>query len=352
PDHIYDLTISCPDSRPFSSRSEQSLEPVKLRFVTRSLTPADQQRTMNVAAFDEAKRVMEEYYVHYDRKGVDWNARFEEMRSRVVDAPGSALWTERMVELLSVADDPLIWLTYDGAYTRTCRRGIEPNFNYKTAEKTIGKLTRRSQYVYSARTDDGIGYVLIYSWEGATDETTSLFDQVLALMEDTRALIIDVRPNEGGIPETAISVAGWFVQDETVVLKTIFRDARRPSGMTPPFERKVSPRDATKRYENRVAILMGAKTMASSEWFVLAAKAGRRVRTFGAKTRGASGGGYCSQLPNAVQFCVARSRDVLPDGSSMDGITPDIPVEAKDEDFKTSDPVLEAALAALRKRIK
>ncbi|HRW56079.1 MAG TPA: S41 family peptidase, partial [Phycisphaerae bacterium] len=256
------------------------------------------------------------------------------------------------VELLSVADDPLVWFTNEGVYTRTCRRGIEPNFNHKTAEKTIGKLTRRSQYVYSARTDDGIGYVLVYSWDGASDESISLFDQVLTLMEDTKALIIDVRPNEGGIPETAMSVAGWFVQDESVVLKSIFRDARRPSGMTPAVERKVSPRGASKRYEKRVAILMGARTMATSEWFVLAAKTGRRVRTFGAKTRGASGGGYCSQLPNAVQFCVARSRDTLPDGSPMDGITPDHPVEAKNEVFRTSDPVLEAAMAALRKRMK
>ncbi|HPF41012.1 MAG TPA: S41 family peptidase [Phycisphaerae bacterium] len=352
PDTVYEFTIGCPENQRFQSPDGEVIEPAKWRFATRGWAPPEQQRAINEAALDEAKQMLKDFFVHLDRRGIDWERRYEEMRSRILEAPGNAAWMFRMAELYSIADDPMVWMMYNGAPIRTNKRPVHLNFRQSAAETTIGPLKKHGDYVYTGRTDDGVGYLLVYSWHGVPAETIPMFDRVLSDMSDTKALIVDVRANEGGDAQTAIAVASWFVKGEALVLKYRLRDPSQPSGMSQTFERTIAGNDAPKQYNKRVAILMGGKTMGISEWFILASRHGRRVRTFGAKTRGSSGYGKAKVLSNGVQLCVPSARDMLPDGSPMDGITPDHPVETKDGDFRTSDPVLEAALTALRKRMK
>lgn len=353
PDHIYDLSINCVNQYEFRNRTFQPVSPVKWHFISDTTVSRDAQKAINETCTDEVRKALKDYYVHLDRKGVDWDKRFGELHQWMIDARGTSEWTERMATLLGDAEDPFMSFSVHGVYVPSCKRTPPTNYRFSAIKKMLGSLKRDSDSVFSTRTDDGIGYMQVYEWRGDPQQQIAVCEKVLGELKDTKALIVDVRSNQGGDAAPPMAVAGWFVEGEHVYGKYVIRDPRKSSGLTKVYNRKIKGHGEPRQYKQRVALLIGPGTMGSAEWFVLAMKQGRHVRTFGESTAGHSGGGSPKVLSNGVQFSIPLWRDMLPDGTPTEGrgIHPDFHVKTTPADFETGDPVLEAALKALRKRL-
>ncbi|MBN2584189.1 MAG: hypothetical protein JXL80_14095, partial [Planctomycetes bacterium] len=116
-------------------------------------------------------------------------------------------------------------------------------------------------------------------------------------------------------------------------------------------DRTIHPKRGRPKYRGKVAVLMGPVNMSSCESFLLMMKHGAGATLVGQTSYGSSGNPKPSALGNGVTVFLPSWRDLLPDGTLLEGkgITPDVAVETTPEALTRSDAVLEAALKLLRK---
>ncbi|MCA9255721.1 MAG: hypothetical protein KDA33_08775, partial [Phycisphaerales bacterium] len=311
----------------------------------------EDQRKLNERSLDELVESLRNDYSYFDRTGTDWSARFAKYREKVLDAKSTGQWADRVAKLLRPAKDPHLWMKVGGAGKATFQRKYQGNFRLDTVKRVLGDLTKHDDSLYSARTKDDFGYLLITNWSGDRDARVAAIETQLRNLIDTKALIIDVRPNGGGDELMARAIAQWFVKGEKVYSKNCYRDATADGGYGQMFDRVIRGNDNPNVYTKRVAVLMGPANLSSCESFLLMMKQGSRVKCFGGVSGGSSGNPKLHKLPNGVEFFIPSWKDYLPDGTLLEGkgVDPDVRIETKASDFEDGDPVLDAALKALRK---
>lgn len=350
PDHAYQMSINCPAAQNCRAADGTPATQTPWRFSTRAIGSPEEQRVLNERSLDALAKAIRDDYAYVDRLGIDWPARFKKHRDRIIAAKGTSAWADGVAKLLRPAKDPHLWMKVNGAAKATYRRKYQGNFRLESVEKKLGKLTKHGDILYSTRTSDDVGYLLIASWMGNRDAMVAEIEQVLATFADTKSLIIDVRPNGGGDELMARAIAQWFIKGEKTYSKNSYRDAGAPGGFGQIFDRVIKGNDKPKRYKKRVAVLMGPANLSSCESFLLMMQQGPRVKTFGDTSGGSSGNPKLHALPNGVEMYIPSWKALLPDGTLLEGrgVEPDVRVKTKMRDFESGDPVLAAALAALR----
>lgn len=350
-DHTYQMSINCPAALNCRSTDGTPVAPTPWSFTTSAERSPEDQKTLNERSYDELIEALKNDYSYLDRTGTDWKARFAKHRDKIIAAKSTSEWADRIAKLLRPAKDPHLWMKVGGAGKATYQRKYQGNFRLESVEEKLGKLTKHDDALYSARTDDDIGYLLIGSWSGDRDERVAAIETVLTSLADTKALIVDVRPNGGGDELMAKAIGQWFVKGKAVYSKNAYRDATADGGFGQVFDRVIEGNDEPKVYKKRVAVLMGPANLSSCESFLLMMKQGPRVKCFGDTTGGSSGNPKLHALPNGVEMYIPSWKDMLPDGTVLEGrgVEPDVRVESKMSDFESGDPVLAAALKALRK---
>lgn len=351
PDHGYQMSINCPSAANCRNAQGVSAPVTPWHFNTRSDRSPIDQKSLNERSFDELVEALKNSYSYLDRTGTDWTKRFAKHRDKIVAANSTSEWAELVAKMLRPAKDPHLWMKVNGGPKATYQRKYQGNFRLESVEKVLGKLTKHDNEFYSARTDDDIGYLVIGSWTGDRDARVASIEKQLESFADTKALIVDVRPNGGGDELMARAIAQWFVKGENIYSKNAYRDAAQPGGFGQVFDRVVKGNDEPKVYKKRVAVLMGPANLSSCESFLLMMQQGPRVKTFGDTTGGSSGNPKLHTLPNGVEMYIPSWKDMLPDGTVLEGkgVEPDVRVKTKMSDFEDGDPVLTAALKALRK---
>ena len=195
-----------------------------------------------------------------------------------------------------------------------------------------------------------IGYLVI--WNLTEQGLVAAFDQALEELASTRGLIVDLRFNGGGDELLAREIAGRFLDRKRIYSKNQYRDGPRHDDLGKKLAREFEPRGPW-RYEAPVALLQGQKTMSSAESLALMFAQCPQVTTFGDRTAGSSANPRRLEVAGgAITVNLPRWLDQDPRGRPIDavGIQPDEPVEAASyDDFRREDPVIDAALAHLKK---
>jgi C-terminal processing protease CtpA/Prc len=173
-------------------------------------------------------------------------------------------------------------------------------------------------------------------------------------MGETWALIVDLRFNGGGGEDLAQAIAGRFTDERRVYSTSQYRDGPKPDNLGQRIERVFEPRGPW-RYAAPVVLLQGRKTLSSAESMALMFAQCPQVTTLGDSTGGSSGNPRSIQLECGITVNQPRWLDRDPEGNPIEhvGVAPEVRIEAAPEAFDdTRDPVLEAALARLRKTPK
>jgi len=357
PDHDYSCSLNCPAAHGFCSADGTPLEPVPWTFSTsagkkKGKADAAEQKKLNERSFKELTTLLKDHYSYYDLRGIDWKALQKKHRSKIVAADSTRAWAKKAAEMLSAAEDVHMWLKYKGQATATHRRKVKLNFDLDGVKAALPALAERSKCVYSAKTDDGIGYILITTLASESKSDLEQAQDALREYKDCKALIIDLRPNAGGSEPLAMPIAAWFVKGTKVYSKNVYRDPEAEGGFTEVLDRKIKGNSPPDRFDKPVAVLTGPGIMSSAESFVLMLKQGEKVTLGGAPTYGSSGNPKPFELPNDVEIFIPSWKDMLPDGSVLEGkgIQPDVKVKASE--FKKDDPVLKRAMELLREQTK
>ncbi len=200
-----------------------------------------------------------------------------------------------------------------------------------------------------------VAYVALNSF--STDEAAEQFAAAFGEIAQARALLLDVRANDGGnsavgwdvlatLTDQPFPVSSW----RTLDYRPAYRAWGRPT-QTFGETGQTFPADATRHFRGPVAVLVNARTFSAAEDFAVAFDAMDRGLLVGEPTGGSTGQPLPFPLPGGGSARVTTKRDTYPDGRDFVGVgvQPDMPVAPTLADVRAGrDPALEAALAAVR----
>ncbi len=405
PDHGYELSLNCPAGQSFRSADGVPLEATPWRFSTAAAEKkrsSAEQKKLNKQCLRELMALLRDEYSYYKLRSVDWKALEKKHREKIVSAKSDRAWAMAVAEMLGAAKDPHLWIDYGGQRMETHAVAARSNFDLAGVKTTLPNLTQRNACLYAARTDDGIGYLLITTLDNQQSAALAQVPDILRELADCKGLILDLRPNGGGNEMLARPIAAWFVEGEKVYAKNAYRigssaskDSRsggnpqegnpdkvgarkdfRPggkgeqdsqtggsksergsksdrgskSGFGKTYDRTIRGNSPPDRFDGPVAVLMGPQNMSSCEAFLLMLRQGKNVTLVGERSRGSSGNPKPHPLDNGVIAFIPSWKALRPDGTCFEGegIEPDVVVKTRPGDFKTGDPVLERGLEIMR----
>ena len=350
PDQEYEFSLNCSSARNIRSKAGTPLAPVKWQFTTlpANMRTAAEQRLRNEQAIAKLEQAIDGSYSYRDRLIADWPALWGQHREVLLAARTDRAFAIVAAKMLASAQDMHVVLRYRDTTYASHDPLIEPL--YRTfAVRRVFELESISPRAFRAKTEDGIGYLLINGWQENVD-AERLIGAIAEMMEQ-KALVIDVRSNTGGDERIAQRVASWFVEGSHVYAQHRIRTGPGPDGFGAPQARQITGNDAV--YDRPVAVLVGPRVMSSNEAFVLMMKQARDAIIVGQKTYGSSGNPKPHDLGNDVTIMLPSWQVLRPDGSCWEGegIAPDVAVPCTSRDFETRDPTLDKALELLRAKI-
>lgn len=221
--------------------------------------------------------------------------------------------------------------------TLTLRRGDADSFDVAI---TRGEITVKS--VKSSVREDNIGVIEISVFN---DDTAGLFEEAASQMieSEVRGIIVDLRNDPGGLLDAAIDVAGYWIDEDTVVIEDI-RGVRDEYSSSAGFAALTNI---------PTVVLVNGGSASASEILAGALQDYHDATVIGEQTFGKGSVQQYQDLPDGGAVKITIARWLTPLGRSIDhvGITPDVVVDYTEDDYHAGkDPQLDAAVNFLTTR--
>jgi carboxyl-terminal processing protease len=188
--------------------------------------------------------------------------------------------------------------------------------------------------------ESNIGYVRFNAF---MPPVHTKFKDTIKSMQDTTALIIDIRGNHGGFFDVRKAMAETLVKDRVLFWRYQGRDKTSDAYL--------EPNDSV--YEGPVVVLVDHLSVSSAEEFSGGLKAINRATIVGERTPGVVVTANFKKLPNGATFVYPMAWTITADETVLEGhgVIPDIEITLdRNELLKGKDTQLEAAVDFLSKR--
>jgi len=171
-----------------------------------------------------------------------------------------------------------------------------------------------------------IAYMQIYSFNQTVDSEFRKASEEI-LKSDADKLIIDLRNNPGGLLDSAINLAGWFLDKNQIVVSEVFRDGTKN-------EFRSDGNALLKKYPT--VILMNNGSASASEILAGALHDNRGIKIVGEKSFGKGSVQELEKYGDGSSLKVTIAKWLTPAGISISekGIEADVMVKFNEEDLK------------------
>lgn len=343
----WDYTVSFNHAccRGFTSRDGEEAVPFHLVFATSPAPGARPRTSTNARAFDRLHAAFRADDAHAGLVSVDWDARFEAFRPRLLSAPSARSFARTAAELFSVQPDAHRSLSV-GRWPYPTAPEMQPDALNADPDGPPALVERVEEYgggvVETGWLPGAVGYLRVTDWDAGSTAAVAALRSLAP--SASGGLVIDVRVNAGGDETLAQALAGCFTEaPKTYALSRV----REGGAWLGPEERVLAPDPTCAFPAGRTAVLQGAWCASSNESFLLMMRAAGAVLVGGA-TAGSSGRPVPHRLGNGVTAWLPSWIDLAPDGSAIEGtgVAPDIAVAYARA--TSNDSIVDAALQALR----
>ena len=188
--------------------------------------------------------------------------------------------------------------------------------------------------------ENNIGYVRFNAF---MPPVHNKFKDTIKFMQDTTALIIDIRGNHGGFFDVRKAMAETLVKDRVLFWRYQGRDKT--------WEAYLEPADIV--YEGPVVVMVDHLSVSSAEEFSGGLKAIKRATIVGERTPGIVVIANFEKLPNGATFMYPKAWTITADGTVLEGhgVIPDIETTLdRNELLQEKDSQLEAAVRFIKNR--
>ncbi len=212
----------------------------------------------------------------------------------------------------------------------------------KKLNKTVKREEIKVKTIDYKKLSNDIGYIRISSFIGT--DTPKEFIIALNRLIDTKALIIDLRGNSGGLFQNAIVIANLFMKKGTIV-NVIARQGKKNT---------YSAEQEGCIYNNPIVILIDNSCASASEILSSALHDNQRAVLIGTRTYGKGLVQKVFSLPNKSGMNLTIARYLTPNGIDINkkGIEPDYWVSFSHNDFTNNiDSQLNYAQNYLEKKL-
>lgn len=313
-------------------------------------------RTTPAYTFDAMANLFIDYFPYAAERGVDFVQRKSQLRPLAAAARDDAELAAVFAEFVAGFDDPHtganVWV--DGQRIELGQRRGGPtvallrerfaasgadDFDAWLAQwaadqnakidALLDPATRRRVFGDSVAwgvLPDNIGYLafdsMIFVASNEADNRAAIrgeLDAALTALKDTRAIVVDVSANGGGIGLVSSDIAGRFADRRRLAYTKQARGVRRAA----PHAFHAIPSGAV-RYAKPVVLLTSDLTVSAGELFTLFMRALPQVVHVGTRTQGAVSGAFPHGLPNGweVGFPTEVTRDAQGRVYEATGIPP------------------------------
>lgn len=309
----------------------------------------------NVADFEATWMWVDSVYPVFEAKQIDWDAVYASYRPASENASGDEFYQVLHDMLAELRDAHLYYQTPGGGVVfphypprwRRDRHAFSPHLVRAYIDREL-HLAGGKTMEYEMM-DGNIGYFRLstFSPEDMMDD----LPVVMQYVQDTDALIIDVRNSKGGRSENVAAVVGWFIEEPFSWMMAVEQD-------WVPFEPwlPIEPIQSGYRYTKPVVVLTNGVAISAAELFTEVMKQVSNVTIVGDTTAGAGcndrdvfeGERYLpsGKLIHIPTGCILRYDGVL---LEWNGVAPDIRVPQTEADILAGrDRQLEYAIELLR----
>lgn len=298
----------------------------------------------HTAVFDAMWTEIDENYVFFDPKNVDWEQVKTTYRAQIK----AEMTDEQLFDVLSGALSQLkdghvslyagfnTWNYYDLYLPHPAN--FDKTFieqNYLSRINTIGP------FVYDIF-DDKIGYLYYSSFgESFTDDQLAYLQEYF---KDTEGLIIDVRGNLGGAADNVTQLMALFVTETQTLGQMVNLEY---DGSVADIQ--VDPNETIPTYDKEIVVLTNRQCYSSCNIFAGFMSQLPQATLLGDTTGGGSGMAKGSDLANGWRFRYSAAKITLADGSEMEaGVAPDVYMTTgPTEQLQGKDALIEEAMALL-----
>ena len=303
--------------------------------------------------FDALARIVGDRYCFFREKDIDWDAVTASYRSQVNENTGQLQLFSICSQMLEELKDGHVNLssTFNTSYYRRWWTDYPQDFNLRTIQQYYLDFDygQTSGIIYKML-DDKIGYMYYPSFSSGIGNLN--LDYVLAILQDAKGLIIDIRNNGGGLLTNVDILISRFITEEIPGGSIRHKTGPAPDAFSKPYYYTYKPCDSYRvSYKGPIVVLTNRSCYSAANDFVASMKSLPQVTIIGSRTGGGGGLPFSSELPNGWSVRFSASPMYGPDGEITEfGIdpTPGFETHAPDDQLALGyDAILERAIAYL-----
>lgn len=306
--------------------------------------------------FDALANVVSERYCFFAEKDIDWDELCRQYRAEVKPDTKMLELFDICSRLLDELEDGHVNLSsrFNTSYYRKWWSDYPQDFNLRTLQQYyLGfDYMQTSGISYKMLTED-IGYMYYPSFSSGISPTS--LDYILAILHDSKGLIIDIRNNGGGLLTNIETLVGRFITEKTLGGYIRHKTGPAHNAFSDPYPIEYEAADPAKRVkylDKPILVLTNRSCFSAANDFVAVMKTLPNVRIVGARTGGGGGLPFSSELPNgwSVRFsaCPINDKD---DHTTEFGIdpSPGCEIHCSDMDLAAGhDAILDFAITLLQ----
>ena len=340
----------------------------------------DNSLPMPEKTFEVYWQTFEDNYAFFKLRNIDWKSTYKNYRLKVDSTTKEDSLFSILSQMVAPFNDDHINLIIPGIKEFTAEKPSPflKEFPEKSSRDSLWHVVDKTLYDYNFETVQSIGpdyrskklfyfsksksygYIRIgrcFVSDATYDDTEidaelggKFLDSVLQTMNNSKAIILDVRSNIGGDDEFAYAVAGRFVKKKILGHSKQSR-ITGTDDYTSLEEWYIEPK-ANSPYTKPLILLTNDQTASAGDVFAMIMKELPQVTIVGERTLGIYSDMYGFTLPNGWLVSLSNQRYYSADMKCYEGIgTPvDIHVRnTKNDLIKMSDPLVTKAMEVLKK---
>lgn len=250
--------------------------------------------------FDALVDIIDSRYCFFEDKDIDWRATAAQYRELITRETTEPEFFFICGALLDELKDGHVNLTsrFNTSYYREWWTDYPQDFNIRTLEEYyLGFNWLTASGMMYTRLPEEIAYIYYPSFSNFVSETA--LDYVLAILYNSRGLILDIRDNGGGTLTNINTFVGRFIDEEITGGYILHKTGPGHSDFSEPYPIRYKPaREGRIKWPGPVVVLTNRSCFSAANNFVSVMKELPNVKIVGAKTGGGGGMPFTSELPN------------------------------------------------------